>query len=293
VKLLGEEPNFGGRYPGFKSAVFKTLSGTRYLTAPGAVVLARTESSLEPLEDFLRGFEGFEGYLEDPPIENSGEQLVKTAGQLCYLSFGEKRTKNSEARRYFDHIYESRHGSVVEHASASILFYGVSRSLTTELIRHRAGFGFSQVSQRYVDGSKLRFVERPEFQESHELHEEFEARIDRTAEDYERLAKALLKSMAPQLASLDPTSRRKAVNQAARALLPNETEAPILVTSNVRGWRTFLEMRGSIAAEIEIRRLAVRTLALLRLVYPHLFGDFEAKQLDDGSWALRTLYSKV
>src|SRR3712207_7489765 len=34
-----------------------------------------------------------------------------------------------------------------------------SRSLTHELVRHRAGLGFSQLSQRYVDESVAEYVE--------------------------------------------------------------------------------------------------------------------------------------
>lgn len=76
----------------------------------------------------------------------SGEALSEFAGRLCYLSFGEGevdghasvkgRTVTSE---YFANILDTRHGSVLEHAVWSILFEGVSRSFTHELVRHRAG----------------------------------------------------------------------------------------------------------------------------------------------------------
>src|ERR1043165_6479228 len=64
-------------------------------------------------------------------------------------------------REYLDNIKKQGHGSVLEHATYSILLEGVSRSLTHDLVRHRAGFADSQLSQRYVDESHAAFVVPP------------------------------------------------------------------------------------------------------------------------------------
>ena len=50
---------------------------------------------------------------------------------------------------------------MLEHANYTLLLEGVSRSLTHELVRHRAGFAYSQLSQRYVDESHAAFVMPP------------------------------------------------------------------------------------------------------------------------------------
>lgn len=83
--------------------------------------------------------------------EVPGQALAEFAGRLCYLSFGEDaglegghrtiggRTTNES---YLANILQVRHGSVLEHAVWSVLLEGISRSLTHELVRHRAGFGF-------------------------------------------------------------------------------------------------------------------------------------------------------
>jgi thymidylate synthase (FAD) len=80
-----------------------------------------------------------------------GEVVAEFAGRLCYLSFGENaglegghksipgRTSNEA---YLANILQVKHGSVLEHAVWTLLIEGVSRSLTHELVRHRAGFGF-------------------------------------------------------------------------------------------------------------------------------------------------------
>ena len=45
-----------------------------------------------------------------------------------------------------------------------LLIEGISRSCSHELVRHRAGFGYSQLSQRYVDESHAAFVMPPAIQ---------------------------------------------------------------------------------------------------------------------------------
>src|SRR3989344_5610372 len=184
--------------------------------------------------------------------------------------------------KYLDHIKSSGHGSVLEHANFSFLVYGNSRSETHEKVRHRAGFGFSQLSQRYVSGTALRFVERPEYQIIPEyqivsdLHERFLSRIDANAGEYEYLAERLLnlQTGGTQILSAEAkTDLRKKVQQCARSVLANETEAPIMVTGNARAWRHFIEMRASEHAEVEIREVALRVLLCLLQVEPLLFGD--------------------
>lgn len=286
-------------FPSIPAPAFATATGTPYLRAPGVALLSRPEVNIANMADFLGGFAPdlhFAQYLDDPTPLPPAALLCKTAGQICYASFAPKRTLNVDAARYFRNIMESGHGSVLEHANFSFLFYGVSRSVTHELIRHRAGFGFSQVSQRYVSGRVLRFVERPEYHGDAVLHEAFEKRIDGAAADYERIAERLLeqqKAGSELLSGEARTDLRKKVQQAARSVLPNETEAPIVVTGNVRAWRHFLEMRANAHAEIEIRALAFRTFLCLQAVEPLLFGDYRVVHLPDGTDAVDTEFRKV
>ena len=291
--------NLESGYPAIASPTFATEQGTPYLCAPGVALLSRPQPNLANLADFLGGFDPklqFSSYLDDPDALAPGAQICKTAGQLCYASFGPKRTMNASADRYFNNIKESGHGSVLEHANYTFLFYGISRSVTHELVRHRSGFAYSQISQRYVSGSVLRFVERPEFAQNAELHQLFNRRIDVAAQEYATIAEKLLaqqKEGAELLSAEVKTDLRKKVQQTARAILPNETEAPIIVTGNARAWRHFLEMRANPHAEIEIRALAFRTYLCLVAVDPVLFGDYRVKALADGTFGVETDYVKV
>lgn len=286
-------------FPYINPEVYETNKGLAYLREPGVAVLSVPQVEFSGLQAFLNGFPRelqFFQYLNDPTPLMPAESLCKVAGQLCYLSFGPNHTTNEYANVYFQNIKESGHGSVLEHANISILMWGVSRSLTHELVRHRAGFGFSQVSQRYVGGKTLRFVERPEYVGDEFLHGLFEERIEYLQRHYDTITDYLAKKQqsGEQLLSAErKTDLRKKVRQVARSALPNEAEAPVLVTGNVRAWRHFLNARGSEHAEVEIRRTALETFRCLYQVAPLLFGDFEIKPLVDGTFGLSTKYPKV
>lgn len=276
------------------TAPFLNADRIPYFMAPGVVCISEPKVDYNAIDGFLGSWHSklsFYQYTDDEHCEYEADDLMKFAGQMCYLSLGPKRTMNAEADRYFANIRESGHGSVLEHANFTILFWGVSRSFTHELVRHRAGFGFSQVSQRYVDAKTLRFVERPEFQKDEDLHSLFLSRISETTRQYEEIAMMLL-SKLPEDPNRKPAEARKAVNQAARAVLTNDVEAPIVVTANVRAWRHFLEMRCHPKAEPEIRIAA--SGAYLRLKNRTiLFNDYELKYDDDGYPFVETVNRKV
>jgi thymidylate synthase (FAD) len=286
-------------FPAIHSPVFHTGAGTPYLKAPGVVMLARPQTNVAGLAGFLEGFDpqlGFPAYVDDPTPLPESSQLCKIAGQVCYASFGPRRTTNENAATYFERLTSAGHGSVLEHASFSFLLYGISRSVTHELVRHRAGVGFSQISQRFVSGSVLRFVERPEYQDDEELHGLFEERADRAAAEYGRLADRLLERQEggdSMLTADYKTDARKKVQQTARSLLPNETEAPMVFTGNVRALRHIVEMRADAHAESEIRNLAVRIFLCLVTADPILFGDYEIGTLPDGTFTVTTEHRKA
>src|SRR5215210_7615121 len=190
---LGGTLNDG--FPTIHSQVHHTGAGTPYLKSPAVVVLAKPQTNVAGLGGFLEGFDPdlrFPEYLDDPTELPDSSQLCKTAGQACYASYGPRHTPNDNAAAYFERLTSAGHGSVLEHASFNFFLYGISRSVTHELVRHRAGVGVSQISQRYVSGRVLRFVERPEYQEDEELHRLFEERADRAAAEYEAMADLLL-----------------------------------------------------------------------------------------------------
>jgi thymidylate synthase (FAD) len=188
------------------------------------------------------------------------------------------------------HILEVGHGSVLEHAAWNLIFTGISRSVTHELIRHRAGWAYSQLSQRYVDESIAEYVEPDCIAEDPELHALWVKTIQVTHQAYVELAEKLISKFAEEP---DKTLRRKLARQAARSLLPNATETKIFVTANTRALRHFIEMRGSRHADVEIRKLAVAVLKVMQREAPNLFGDYELVSLPDGTHEANTTFRKV
>lgn len=217
-----------------------------------------------------------------------GERLAEFAGRLCYMSQGNPAKRAT--RDYLENIKRQGHGSVLEHATYSILLEGVSRSLTHELVRHRAGFAYSQLSQRYVDESSASFVVPPAIAGDEGLEASWRAQV----EDAQRCYIELVEQLMQRYGWVgDKVHRRKMAREAARGVLPNSTETKIVVTANARAWRTMLELRTSEGAELEIRRAAVAMLRALHVEAPGFFSDFDIYQADDRREAARLSYHKV
>jgi thymidylate synthase (FAD) len=232
-------------------------------------------------------------FLEDQELtwetdtEVGGEQLVEAGGRICYMSFGKGRKTN---REYIQNLVSMKHGSVLEHATWDFIITGVSRSFTHELVRHRAGWGYSQLSQRYVDESTANFVEPDIIARDEKLHAVWLNAVKTAHDAYRELAEGLMDHL-PNVEN--KTERRKRVREAARSVLPNATETMIFCSANARALRHFIELRGAEGAEAEIRRVALKLLRLMREEAPTLFGDYEIARLDDGTEVARTAWQKV
>lgn len=256
----------------------------KVLREPTIYVLGRQTVDDEELERFLADH----GVSWQTDTEIAGEVLCETAGRVCYMSFARPRPGGNAT--YLGHIKEVGHGSVLEHAVWNFLFTGVSRSLTHELIRHRAGLGFSQLSQRYVDESVAEYVEPDIIAQDPELHRLWLETVANCHQAYVALAAKLQEKFADEP---DKTTRRKMARQAARSVLPNATETKIFVTANARAIRHFLEQRGNRAAETEIRKLANALMRLMKREAPNLFNDYREVPLGDGTFEIVTDHRKV
>jgi thymidylate synthase (FAD) len=217
-----------------------------------------------------------------------GERLAEFAGRLCYMS--QKNPANRTTREYIENIKKQGHGSVLEHANSSLLLEGVSRSLTHELVRHRAGFAYSQLSQRYVDESDAAFVVPPAIIGDEALVAAWTAQIESAQATYIALVEKL---MTRYQWVDDKVHRRKMAREAARGVLPNSTETKIVVTGTARAWRTMLELRSSEGAEFEIRRMAIAVLRVLQQEASGFFADFETYVAADRAESARISYHKV
>ena len=201
--------------------------------------------------------------------EVGAEKMVEAGGRVCYLSFGKGRKTNSE---YIGHLVGMQHGSVLEHATWDFLITGVSRSFSHELVRHRAGWGYSQLSQRYVDESSARYIEPDIIAKNPKLHDIWVYAINTSHSVYSKLVDGLAETVKDVEAST--TDKRKWARQAARSVLPNATETMIFCTANARALRWFIELRGAEGADVEIRKVAIKLLKLLQKEAPAIFSGF-------------------
>jgi thymidylate synthase (FAD) len=265
-------------------ADFDPARDLRIIREPTVYLLGRQVVDEAALDRFLADH----GVSWQTDTEVAGEYLAEVAGRLCYMSFARPRPGGNKA--YLDHIKEVGHGSVLEHAVWNLIFAGVSRTLTHELIRHRAGFGYSQLSQRYVDESVAEYVEPDCIANDPELHRLWVDAVAHSHQAYMKLVEKL-----PEVFKDEPdrTLRRKLARQAARSVLPNATETKIFVTANARALRHFIELRGSRHAEVEIRKLGVKVLEIMKKEAPNLFNDYELVPLPDGTFEATTPHRKV
>ena len=255
----------------------------RIIRQPKVYLVGRQRVDQEAVDQFLSDHQ----LTWETDTEMGGEALAEAGGRLCYMSFGKGRRSNPE---YIGNILEHRHGSVLEHAVWNFIITGVSRSFTHELVRHRAGFGYSQLSQRYVDESDTDYIEPDAIADDPELHAIWLEAIEHAHRAYVELAEGLrnrFKDMPSR------TARRKLARQAARSVLPNATESKIFVTANARALRHFIEMRASEHAEPEIRKVAVTIAHIMQAEAPSIFGDYEFETLPDGTEVVTTEHRKV
>lgn len=247
----------------------------------------RAIAATQWFDDQLAEIEAETGWSCERGISH-GEGLVEFAGRSCYESWDKPNPRTATNAGYIDHILEVGHLSVLEHSSITFYVTGISRSLTHEQVRHRH-FGYSQLSQRYVDpgmsGSDTGPVLPP-------LYDGDEVAQEIVRKSWE-MARQSYEALINHAQEKNPGLPRKEYRQAARAVLPNLTETRIVMTANYRALRHFFHMRCAIAADIEIRTMALDMLKQCRKLAPSVFSDFEFKFDEQGTLYAESRYHEA
>lgn len=199
------------------------------------------------------------------------DELAELAGRNCYQSWDRPNAKTASNEGYLRNILEQQHYSVMEHGSVTFFVSGVSRALLCELTRHRH-LSFSVISQRYVDANSLDRTDPPIISELTGIDLEDANRtldlVDKyTIDAYNALVEIFVNNDYP----------RKQAREAARAVLPNMMDTPMVVTGNIRAWRDVLSKRYHIAADREIQGFAEQVLGHLRVLAPNSVQDIGGK----------------
>jgi thymidylate synthase (FAD) len=243
---------------------------------------------------------GIESYLRSLPTKwwpdaPEGEALVEIGGRLCYRSFDPSLNKNLTKVRegnaaYIANIVKQRHGSVLEHTSATFIFRNVSRVFTHELVRHRAGCAISQESLRYVALDDIPLVSLNLLFEDTNLLPEDRPLLEAEAGEVVRSMEAFItKWRKIFIGPNTPMARKKEVTSLLRRLAPIGLATSIMWTANLRALRHILELRTAPGAEAEIHLVFDQVGEILTRVFPATFADFTRDK--DGVWTPK--YSKV
>jgi thymidylate synthase (FAD) len=230
---------------------------------------------LESVDDANDTFTSATGWAEKPSLSPSdGEVLVEFGGRLCYRSWAPQLNPNVTRVRensadYLANILASAHGSVLEHANFSFVLANVSRVLTHELVRHRAGTAISQESLRFVRLNDIPMWMPAWAKEDERLMERVQLLVDHM-EGFQ--------DFAAERFGLDeegvPFSEKKAKTSWMRRLAPDGLGTSLLWTANVRTLRWVVEARTAPHAEEEIRLVFHQVAEIAQKELPSLFGDF-------------------
>lgn len=272
-----------------------------FVTEPEVRLVGKPVIEIEGVKEFLEAhgyiWPEFTGKVESMASlgDDDGEWLVEMAGRNCYQSWakegGEPKGRSHEG--HIKHLIEVAHGACIEHANFNFIMWNISRSLTHELVRHRIA-SYSQLSQRYVDSSDVAFVVPPAIQELGEKkpdsYRKWVEHCELSRQLYEELTTDLSEMYGDIKSGLE---RRKMARQAARSVLPNATETKIFVTLNGRAIRHLVELRANPAADVEIRKLAVKVCRIFLEKSPLLAHGLNIVKLNDGTEGVESKFRRV
>lgn len=272
-----------------------------FVTEPEVVLVGKPIIEIDGVMKFLNDhgydWQEFTDQLDSMVSlgDNDGEWLIEMAGRMCYQSWP-KHGQSAVGRNHEDHIkhlIEVAHGACIEHANFNFAIWNISRSCSHELVRHRIA-SYSQLSQRYVDSSDVSFIVPPAIQELSKIDQKtyrtWIEHCEKSRQLYETLTEKLSNMYKDIPSSIE---KRKKARQAARSVLPNATETKIFVTMNARAVRHLIELRANPAADVEIRKLAIKIFRILQDKAPLFVHGMTNVKLEDGTDGVESRYRKV
>src|SRR3990172_916753 len=173
--------------------------------------------------------------------------LIYTACRTCYSELlpddiFERATTGQVApdkqQDLIRRVIESGHGSTIEHIVFTFAISGVTRTLSHQLVRHRAGLAFDQQSQRYLD------YKHPAYMMPGSIADAPEPVRDRFTEEVEG-----------SLAFYGELLEAGIPGEDARFVMPNATRTNLVMTANLRALIHMSGLRLCTMAQWEIRRL--------------------------------------
>jgi thymidylate synthase (FAD) len=180
-------------------------------------------------------------------VEKYYVPIIYTACRTCYSELEPETIFERAIDGQYDQqkmqkliagVIESGHGSTIEHVVFTFAISGVSRTLSHQLVRHRAGVAFDQQSQRYVKFKGAATMLPTTIEEGNtELRQRYEDQVGGALELYGELVEAGVPG------------------EDARFVFPNATRTNLVMTTNLRALIHMSGLRLCTMAQWEIRRL--------------------------------------
>jgi len=257
------------------------------LVNPRAFLIAETKVDYAAMDHALLSL-GVDGWASDGGTD--ADVLTEFAGKSCYMSFDKSLNQNltkvggrSNEAYIQEGIIGNKHGSVLEHSTVTFFITDVSRVVTHEIVRHRAGTAFSQVSGRYVRTDEISYyIPRDIYDQGGEVLATFTDAFRQMEENNRKLVeRSGISGMAFDL--------KKRLTSAFRRIIGNGQANHIVVTANHRAWRHMIEMRTDPHAEEEIRVIMSDVAQQLKDKFTTIYGDMDKNE--QGEWVFA--HSKV
>ena len=257
------------------------------LVHPKAFLIAETKVDYAAMDHALLSL-GVDGWASDGGTD--ADVLTEFAGKSCYMSFDKNLNLNltkvggrPNSAYIQDGIIGNKHGSVLEHSTVTFFLTNVSRVVTHELVRHRAGTAFSQTSGRYVRSDSVDVYLPDELG----VYPEAVAVFQRAVREMEENIAELVEITG--IEDMTDFGLKKRLTSAFRRLIGNGQANHLVMTANHRAWRHIIEMRTSVHAEEEIRVIMSDVAQQLKDKFPTIYGDMDKNGVDEWVFA----HSKV
>ena len=194
--------------------------------------------------------------LSDPI--NTILKPIELAARTCYKS--ENNIADDSCLTLCKSLITRGHEAAIEHSQLSVKFV-IDRGISHELVRHRLA-SFCQSSTRYCNYSKDKFgneitVIMPE-ELMPVLTPQYNIWLNSCKQSEKAYFDLLNCGVKPEI---------------ARNVLPTSLMTEIVVTANVREWRTIFKLRTTSFAHPQMRSIMRRLLDDLKSKIPVLFDD--------------------
>lgn len=202
-------------------------------------------------------------------------QTIEDAGRTCYKS--EDKINETSHVAFIERLVRRGHEAMLEHGYATAHFR-VDRGVSHELVRHRLA-SFAQESTRYCNykDKDIEFV-RPSWFTNEEADKALENYSYYLANPSQNIKKyAIIKWF--DICQDTGVAYKELINhcgrspQEARSVLPNALATDIVVTANLREWRTIFKLRCAKDAHPDMRYIMLRLLSDMHKLFPPVFED--------------------